>query len=108
MCVRALVVIFVLWDGVKTDTRLWTFPPFMERDTRPSKFYAQIDLLIDWEKIETTINCYYTKGNTLKGEKPYNGLLLFKMLLIEIWNGLFDVETEDHLMILSQQCDFVA
>ena len=52
--------------------------PFMERETRPSKFYAQIDLLIDWVKIDTAINRYYT----LKGEKPYSGLLLFKMLLI--------------------------
>ena len=71
--------------------------PFMERETRPSKFYAQMNLLIDWKKIETLINRYYTKGNTLKGEKPYSGLLLFKMLLVEIWNGLSDVETEDHL-----------
>ena len=71
--------------------------PFMERDTRSSKFYAQINLLIDWTKIETLINRYYTKGNTLKGEKPYGGLLLFKMLLIEIWNGLSDVQTEDLL-----------
>ena len=71
--------------------------PFMERETRPSKFYAQMNLLIDWRKIETLINRYYTKGNTLKGEKPYSGLLLFKMLLVEIWNGLSDVETEDHL-----------
>ena len=45
--------------------------PFMERETRPSKFYAQMNLLIDWGKIETLINRYYTKGNTLKGEKPY-------------------------------------
>ena len=71
--------------------------PFMERDTRSSKFYAQINLLIDWTKIESLINRYYTKGNTLKGEKPYGGLLLFKMLLIEIWNGLSDVQTEDLL-----------
>ena len=71
--------------------------PFMERETRPSKFYAQMNLLIDWKKIETLINRYYTKGNTLKGEKPYSGLLLFKMLLVEIWNGLSDVESEDHL-----------
>ena len=71
--------------------------PFMERAARSSKFYAQINLLIDWTKIEILINRYYTKGNTLKGEKPYGGLMLFKMLLIEIWNGLSDVQTEDLL-----------
>ena len=71
--------------------------PFMERSTRSSKFYAQINLLIDWTKIETLINRYYTKENTLKGEKPCTGLMLFKMLLIEIWNGLSDVQTEDLL-----------
>ena len=71
--------------------------PFMERETRPSEFYAQMNLLIDWGIIETLINLFYTKGNALKGEKPYSGLLLFKMLLVEIWNGLSYVETEDHL-----------
>ncbi len=71
--------------------------PFMERATRSSKFYAQINLLIDQAKIETLINRYYTKGNTLKEEKPYGGPVLFKMLLKEIWNDLSDVQTKDLL-----------
>lgn len=71
--------------------------PFMSRDTRSSKFYTQMDLLIDWNSIEKTIEKYYLKGNNLKGEKPYSGLLLFKMLLIGIWNNFSDVQTEDYL-----------
>ncbi|MFA7066046.1 MAG: hypothetical protein WC199_04615 [Dysgonamonadaceae bacterium] len=54
----------------------------MELNTRSSKFYALVNLLIDWGKIEALINRYHTKGNTLKGEKPYSALLLFKMLLM--------------------------
>jgi IS5 family transposase len=71
--------------------------PFMNRNTRSSIFYNQMNLLVDWNKIEKTIERYYKKGNTLKGEKPYSGLLLFKMLLIGIWNNLSDPKTEDYL-----------
>jgi len=71
--------------------------PYMERQTRTSTFYKQIDLIIDWKKIETLINRYYTKGYTLKGEKPYSGLVLFKMLLIGVWNNLSDERTEDYV-----------
>lgn len=69
----------------------------MERETRLSKFYAQINILIDWSKIETTVNCYYTESNTHKLQKSYSGFLPFKILLIEIWSGLSDTETKDHL-----------
>jgi len=71
--------------------------PYMERKTRTSEFYKQIELIIDWKKIGTLINRYYTKGYTLKGEKPYSGLVLFKMLLIGVWNNLSDERTEDYV-----------
>lgn len=71
--------------------------PFMSRETRSSKFYTQINTLIDWKLVERTIDRYYKKGNNLKGEKPYSGLLLFKMLLIGIWNNFSDPQTEDYL-----------
>jgi IS5 family transposase len=68
---------------------------YMERKTRSAEFYRQINLLIDWKSIETIINRYYTKAHNLRGEKPYSGLVLFKMLLIGIWNGLSDERCED-------------
>lgn len=71
--------------------------PFMSRDTRSSKFYNQMNILIDWKLIEKTIERYYKKGGNLQGEKPYSGLLLFKMLLMGIWNNFSDPQTEDYL-----------
>ncbi|WP_394265594.1 transposase [Bergeyella zoohelcum] len=37
------------------------------------------------------------KGFPASGEKPYDGLLLFKMLLIGMWNNLSDVKVEEHV-----------
>lgn len=71
--------------------------PFMERKTRTSEFYSQMNLIINWRSIETIINRYYTKGYTLKGEKPYCGLVLFKMLLVGVWSNLSDEKTEDYV-----------
>jgi len=71
--------------------------PYMERKTRVSQFYKNMDQILEWKKIETLINRHYTKGYTLKGEKPYSGLVLFKMLLIGIWNDMSDERTEDYV-----------
>ncbi|NMA73904.1 MAG: hypothetical protein GX963_07015, partial [Bacteroidales bacterium] len=57
-----------------------------QRSAKSSLFYDQINTLIDWNKIEKVINRYYHKGETLQGQRPYSGVLLFKMLLLGIWN----------------------
>jgi IS5 family transposase len=62
------------------------------RSAKTSTFYNRINKLIDWSQIEKEINRYYKKGDTLSGAKPYSVLLLFKMLLLEIWNDLSDVQ----------------
>ena len=66
-----------------------------QRSTKTSVFYNQINTLINWDKIDKVISRYYSKGNTLKGAKPYSGVLLFKMLLLGIWNDLSDEKTEN-------------
>lgn len=71
--------------------------PYMERKTRSAQFYSQMNLIINWKSIETVINRYYTKAHNLRGEKPYSGLVLFKMLLIGIWNDLSDERCEDFI-----------
>ena len=68
-----------------------------QRSAKSSLFYDQINTLIDWNKLEKVINRYYHKGETLQGQKPYNGVLLFKMLLLGIWNDLSDVRTESYV-----------
>ncbi len=69
----------------------------VERRTRKGSFYAQVDKIIDWNPISTIIETYYEKGLSASGEKPYDGLLLFKMLLIGMWNNLSDVKVEEHV-----------
>ena len=54
----------------------------VERRTRKGSFYAQVDAIVDWKPISAIIDKYYQKGLSASGEKPYDGLLLFKMLLI--------------------------
>ena len=70
----------------------------VERRTKKSVFYKNINTIIDWQKMERGIDKYYSKANNLKGEKPYSGLLLFKMLLIGVWNGLSYEKTEEHVL----------
>lgn len=64
------------------------------RSVKSSIFYNQINTIINWSKIEKVINRYYKRGETLEGRPAYSGLLLFKMLLIGIWNNLSDERTE--------------
>ncbi|WP_255317800.1 hypothetical protein, partial [Capnocytophaga canimorsus] len=60
----------------------------VERRTRKGSFYAQVDTIIDWNPISAIIDQHYQKGFSASGEKPYDGLLLFKMLLIGMWSRI--------------------
>jgi len=68
-------------------------------DTRARKikkvFFEQINTLLDWNSISTTIDKYYKKGESAVGKPSYDGLLLFKMCLLQTWYGLSDYEVED-------------
>jgi len=60
-------------------------------------FFTQINTLIDWDKISTIINKDYSKGKSAVGKPSYDGLLLFKMCLLQSWYGLSDYEVEDRI-----------
>jgi IS5 family transposase len=60
-------------------------------------FFSQINMLIDWGKIEKLIDADYSKGKSVVGKPSYSGLLLFKMCLLQSWYGLSDYEVEDRL-----------
>lgn len=62
-----------------------------------STFFNQMDALIDWRMLTNIINKYYTKGNSAVGNPSYDGLLLFKMSLLQTWYGLSDYEVEDRI-----------
>jgi len=48
-----------------------------------SVFFDQMDRLIDWRLISKIINKYYSKGNSVIGTSSYDGILLFKMSLLQ-------------------------
>ncbi|ATA94829.1 hypothetical protein CGC54_02315 [Capnocytophaga canimorsus] len=66
----------------------------VERRIRKGSFYAQVDTIIDWNPISAIIDQHYQKGFSASSEKPYDGLLLFKILLIRMWNPMSDMLTK--------------
>lgn len=70
-------------------------------DLRVSKikksFFEQLNNLLDWRSISKIINKHYTKGKSAVGTPSYDGLLLFKICLLQTWYGLSDYEVEDRV-----------
>ena len=62
-----------------------------------STFFTQMNELLDWASIKTIINKHYTKGNNATGKPAYDGVLLFKVCLLQTWYGLSDYEVEDRI-----------
>lgn len=60
-------------------------------------FFTQIDSLLDWDNISKVIDKHYKKGKSAVGCPSYDGLLLFKMCLLQTWYGLSDYEVEDRV-----------
>lgn len=60
-------------------------------------FFDQINTILDWEKTSLIIDKYYIKGKSATGSPSYDGLLLFKMCLLQTWYGLSDYEVEDRV-----------
>lgn len=60
-------------------------------------FFTQINNLLDWDSISDVIEQHYCKGKSVVGHPSYDGLLLFKMCLLQTWYGLSDYEVEDRV-----------
>lgn len=60
-----------------------------------SVFFEQMNTLLDWKSISLRIDMHYEKGKSAVGKPSYDGLLLFKMCLLQTWYGLSDYEVED-------------
>jgi len=69
----------------------------VERRKIKSEFFDQINKVVDWQPICRLIDAYYVKGTSATGTPAYDGLLLFKMGLLQTWYGLSDYEVEDRL-----------
>ena len=62
-----------------------------------TQFFTQMDTIVDWRPISNLINKHYLKGSSATGKPAYDGLLLFKMCLLQTWYGLSDYEIEAQL-----------
>ena len=60
-------------------------------------FFAQINTVIDWKAIDKEIRKYYRKGLSATGSPSWDGLVLFKMCLLQTWYGLSDYEIEEQV-----------
>jgi len=56
--------------------------------------FDRVDLLVDWTSVLSVISKYYLKGQSADGRESYSPLILFKMLLLQIWYGLSDGSVE--------------
>lgn len=61
------------------------------------EFFNQVNLIVDWRPISDIINENYSKGTSKTGRPSYDGLILFKMSLLQTWYGLSDYEVEDRV-----------
>lgn len=69
----------------------------LERRKIKSDFFQQINTIINWNSIEKVIRKYYSKGFSVTGRPPIEGIMLFKMCLLQTWYGLSDYELEDQV-----------
>ena len=60
-------------------------------------FFNQINELLDWKSIGLIIDKDYHRGKSATGKPSYDGILLFKMCLLQNWYGLSDYEVEDRI-----------
>ncbi|MFN5627941.1 MAG: IS5/IS1182 family transposase, partial [Bacteroidota bacterium] len=47
------------------------------------KFFDNINKIVDWQKIEIIVKKYYNKGASVDGRPAYEGILLFKITLLQ-------------------------
>jgi IS5 family transposase len=76
---------------------------YVEKRTAKTRFFNQINIIINWNSISNIINKHYTVGLSATGTPSTDGLLLFKMLLIGIWYGLSDRDVEDMVLKIYQR-----
>ena len=82
---------------MKTDQKLGFADFMVEKRKIKQDFFNQVNLMVDWRLVSNIINKHYQKGNSATGRPSYDGLVLFKMSLLQTWYGLSDYEVEDRV-----------
>lgn len=57
-----------------------------------SEFFGQINKIVVWRLITNLINKQYIKGTSTTGKPAYDGLLLFRICLLQTWYGLLTMK----------------
>lgn len=82
---------------MKNEQKLGFADYAVQRRKIKQEFFNQINLLIDWRPVSNIINKHYQKGESAVGRPSYEGIVLFKMTLLQTWYGLSDYEVEDRV-----------
>jgi IS5 family transposase len=83
--------------GVRKELTIGFADLAVSRRKIKEDFFNQINILLDWRPIAKVINRHYQKGVSATGRPSYEGLLLFKICLLQTWYGLSDYEVEDQV-----------
>ena len=67
------------------------------RDRMKNSFLRRINACVDWRGIRTLLNKKYTKTQNAVGNPTYDALMMFKILLLQVWYGLSDYEVEERI-----------
>ena len=68
---------------MKKEQKLGFADYMVEKRKIKQDFFNQVNTLVDWRPVSQAINKYYQKGESLTGAPSYNGLVLFKMALLQ-------------------------
>ncbi len=72
---------------------MWTLRYPNEKSNK--NFFQQINTIINWDIIALKLDRLYAKGQSHTGSPSYEGLLLFKITLLQTWYNRSDYEVED-------------
>lgn len=82
---------------MKNEQKLGFADYLVQKRKIKHEFFNQINVLIDWRPVSNLINKHYQKGESAVGRPSYEGIVLFKMTLLQTWYGLSDYELEDRV-----------
>jgi len=82
---------------MKNERKLGFADYMVQKRKIKQEFFNQINQLIDWRPVSNIINKHYQKGESAVGRPSYEGIVLFKMTLLQTWYGLSDYEVEDRV-----------
>jgi len=88
---------FSLTLSMKAEQKLGFADFMVEKRKIKQEFFNQVNLMVDWRLVSNVINKHYQKVNSATGRPSYDGLILFKMSLLQTWYGLSDYEVEDRV-----------